>query len=160
LGSFFTIYPIRISLSKITSHSLRPIPVEGEYRLFTNDLRIRREIAPGVADKICAASLFVELPPRLFDSILDTPGTSFNKAFLSSRLERLLAFSTDAIGLPPRTEISWAGIIEVPSRDISSNLSMSGHNSLMLGLESPDITAIISTSWELAPEEKGINHKN
>jgi hypothetical protein len=54
--------------------------------LSTNDLRIRREIASGAADKNLTASFFVELPLRLFDLTLDVPGTSFNKAFLPSCL--------------------------------------------------------------------------
>jgi hypothetical protein len=40
------------------------------------------------------------------------------------------------------------------------NLSMSGHNSLMLGLEPLDAAQMISTPAELAPEEKLTNHKN
>jgi hypothetical protein len=70
------------------SHSLRPIPVKCEYHLSTNDLRIRGEIAPGAADKILATSFFAELLPRLIDSTLDVPGTSFNKALLPLCLER------------------------------------------------------------------------
>jgi hypothetical protein len=87
LGSSFTEYPIRISSSKMTSRSLRPIPVEGEYCLFTNNLCIHGGTALGAVDKICAASFFAELPLRLFDLILDVPRMSFNKSFLPSRLE-------------------------------------------------------------------------
>jgi hypothetical protein len=52
--------PIRVSSSKIISHSLRPILIEGEYCILTNDLRIRGEIAPGAPDKICVAFFFTE----------------------------------------------------------------------------------------------------
>jgi hypothetical protein len=81
--------------------------------LSINDLRIHREIASGAADKNLAASFFAELPPRLFDLTLDVPGTSFNKAFLPSRLEHLLAFSAIVVDILPWTKISWAFIMEV-----------------------------------------------
>jgi hypothetical protein len=148
----------------MTSHSLRPIPVEGEYSLSTNDLRICGEIPLGAADKIHSASFFAELAPWLFDLISDTPGTSFNKAFLPSRLERLPAFTrgflADAVDLLPRTEASRACTMEVSSCHITSNTSMSGHNSPMLGLESSRVTATISAPSELAPEEKWTNYKS
>jgi hypothetical protein len=137
----------------MTTHSLRPISVEGEYCLCTNDLRIQGEIASGTADKIHEASLFAELPPWLFDSILDIIRTSFNKAFLPSCLDHLPTFSIDAVDLLSRTEISRACTTEVSSLCISSNLSMSGHNSPMLGLEPPDAVATISAPRELAPKE-------
>jgi hypothetical protein len=63
------------------SHSLRSIPVEGEYRLSTNDLCIQREIAPGAADKILVASFFTEVPPWLIVSTLNAPEMSFKKDF-------------------------------------------------------------------------------
>jgi hypothetical protein len=85
----------------MTSHSLRPIPVEGEYHLSTNDLCIHGEIVPGVADKIRATSLLMDLPPRLFGLILDIPGTSFNMVSLPSRLEHLLVFLADGVDLFP-----------------------------------------------------------
>jgi hypothetical protein len=71
----------------MTSHSPRPIPIKGEYRLFTNDIRIHKEIDLGAADKILTASFVVELPPWHFDLILDVPRTFFNKAFLPSLLD-------------------------------------------------------------------------
>jgi hypothetical protein len=57
----------------MVSHSLRPLPVKGEYRLPTNDLRIHEEIILGAADKIHAASLFVEPLLQPFDLTLDSP---------------------------------------------------------------------------------------
>jgi hypothetical protein len=68
----------------MTSYSLRPIPVEGEYRLSINDLRMRGEITSGARDKIRAASLFMELALRLFDLILDILGMSPNESFSPS----------------------------------------------------------------------------
>jgi hypothetical protein len=141
----------------MTSHSLRLIPVEGEYRLSINDLFMRRDIAPGALDKIHVASFFVELPLHLFDLILDVPGTSFNGSFLPSRLEHLVAFST---GLLPQTEASHTCITEVPSRGISSNLSISDHNSPMLRLESLHIATIILAPLGISPRKKWTNYKN
>jgi hypothetical protein len=142
----------------MTSHSLRPIQVEGEYHLCTNDLRIRGEIFPGAADEILTASFFPKLLPQLFDLALDIPGTSANKALLPSCLERLPALtrrlSADTVDLLPRTKTSRVCTMEVSSCDISSNLSMSGHSSPMLRLESSDVAVMISAPWEVAPEEK------
>jgi hypothetical protein len=85
----------------MTSHSLKPIPVEGEYHLSINDLRICGEIVLGAIDKISAASLLAEPLLWPFDSLLDDPGESFNKAWLPLCLERLPAFSVDAIDFLP-----------------------------------------------------------
>jgi hypothetical protein len=85
----------------MTSHSLRPIPVEGEYHLSINDLHVCGQIVLGATDKISTASLLAEPLLRPFDSILDDPGESFNKAWLPLRLERQPAFSVDAINFLP-----------------------------------------------------------
>jgi hypothetical protein len=72
-------------------------------------------------------------------------------SFLPSCLERLLATSTGLLSL---TEASRACITEVPSYGISSILSILGHNSPILGLESLDVAAVTEAPSELAPEEK------
>jgi hypothetical protein len=137
-GSSFTIYTIRISSSKMIFHSLRPIPVEGEYHLSTNDLCICGEIILGAADKIHVAFLSMEPLLRPFDLIFDGLRASLNKALLPLSLECLSAFSANAIDFLARSKTSWVSTMEVYLHRISSNLSISGHNALMLGLEPPD----------------------
>jgi hypothetical protein len=112
------------------------------------------EKSPRVQQTIHASSFLAEWPPQLFNLILDVHGMSFNEAFVPSRLECLLALPTDAVDLLPRTETSRICITEVSSCDISSHLSMSGHNSPMLELESPHVAAIISAPRESASDEK------
>jgi hypothetical protein len=153
-GSFFTIYPMQISSSKIIFHSLRPIPVEGEYCLSTKDLCIHWEIAPGAADKICTASLLTDPPSRLVDLKSGVPTMSVIESLLPSRLERLLVFSIGLVDLLPWIEALRTCTTKVSSRDGLSNLPMSGHNSPTLGLESSRVAIITSAPSELGLEEK------
>jgi hypothetical protein len=153
-GSFFTIYSIWISAYKIDSQSLGPIPVEGEYHLSTKDLCIRGEIAPGAANKIHTTSLLADPPLCLFDLILDVPATSVNESLSPSCLEHLLVFPIDTANLFSRIKALRACTIELSLHGGSSNLSMSGHNSPMLGLESLQVATTTSAASKLAPEEK------
>jgi hypothetical protein len=57
---------MHVSSPKIISHSLRSLPVEGEYCLSINDRLMQGEIAPGVSAKIRAALFFVEQSPYPF----------------------------------------------------------------------------------------------
>jgi hypothetical protein len=77
-SSFFTIRAIIKTCSKIISHSLRSIPIEGEYRLSANDLLIRGEISPEASAKIHGALPFAELPPQPFFGADDCPGACSN----------------------------------------------------------------------------------
>jgi hypothetical protein len=87
--------------SKIISHSLRLILVEGEYCLSTNNLHIHGEIAPGAPDNICSAFYFVEPFPRPLGTTLDGPEASSSKAALPQHLACLSVFSTGAYSFAP-----------------------------------------------------------
>jgi hypothetical protein len=81
-GSSVTTYPMHISSSKIISHSLQSILVEGEYCLLTYNHLIRGEIALVASDKIRVALLFTKPPPQLLGGVDDEPRASFNEALL------------------------------------------------------------------------------
>jgi hypothetical protein len=96
---FFTMRSINKSCSSIISHSLWSIPVEGEYRLSTNDLLIQGGRSPEVptleSAKILVASSFVEPPcdPSLeWITALELSGMCYLRAHLSSPL--LSSFSS------------------------------------------------------------------
>jgi hypothetical protein len=80
----FTIISLHVSSSKIIFHSLRSIPVEGEYCLSTNDHLIRGKIGPTTFDKISVALFLVEPPPQPLGGVDDEPRASFTKAPLAA----------------------------------------------------------------------------
>jgi hypothetical protein len=59
-SSCFTSNPICISSSRIISHSLRSIPVDGEYCVSTNKRLIHGEMAPKASAKIHVALFFMD----------------------------------------------------------------------------------------------------
>jgi hypothetical protein len=128
-------YPMRISSSKIISHSLRSIPVESEYCLSMKDLRIRGEIAPEASDKIRAALLLAEPPPQPLGGADDGPGASSSEALL------VISMEPSVIPLFNLPELGQGGEYyrrlraEVPPRLAPSNVSISGHSSPVLMLD-------------------------
>jgi hypothetical protein len=83
-GFCFTRNLIRISYSKIISHSLWSIQVEDEYCQSTNERLIRGKIAPKASAKFRAALFFTEPPPQRRGGVDDEPGAPSIRALRST----------------------------------------------------------------------------
>jgi hypothetical protein len=130
--------PMHVSSSKIISHLLRSIPVEGEYYLSINNRLMQGEIAPEASAKIHTALFFVEQPPYPFDAANDKPRAPLTEAPRAARevplpalpdpnlIEELNARSLNRL---------YRTRVEVTSGPISSNWSKPWQSSPMLMLD-------------------------
>jgi hypothetical protein len=141
IGSFFTINPMRVSSSKIISHLLRCIPVEGMYCLSINDHLMRGKITPRASAKICTALFFMEPAPQPFGGADDGPKISPTKAPLLGRelpspiLCEPWSFMRERDATSPHRLCPET--VEAPSGPASSNRSISSQSSPMLTLYDP-----------------------
>jgi hypothetical protein len=139
-----------MSSPKIISHSLRSIPVEGEYCLSTNEHLIWGKATSETPAKIYTTFCFMEL------LLLSGPRIITTEVFFTSVRTTFIHFP-QSLGVHARTRC-WpcVKIVEIPIRPDSYNRSIPGQSSPLLTLDdSPGAALTPSMGGEPAFEEKG-----